>query len=528
MPSVKFYLNNPKRNGQLRVDEVSVRAVFTLDRHNRFELRPEEKIIPKYWDSRSQSVKTNHRHHIEVNNYLSDFKRDLLNLWREHRAMVTFEEFKRLAQDHFSQQVNPGQKKTVFVAYEKFLEQHEAGSNKKTYQKHKQVRDLLAEFDKQRPIDLSRMDLNFYDNFKAFLFSQPNTRYKKYQLVRDGEYYTIQPGEGIPVPLLDNTVYKLISNLKEFLNWATERGYIVHPSYKKWAIINHTQNPISLSIEELERLEKAILPQHLGIARDYLVFECRTGQRISDIKRFDISQFHDNTWSFNRKKGNRIHAKQVHVHFEGYCAPALKILEKHRYQLPKISEQKLNENIKEACRVAGINSETVEYHYSGAKCIRMAGPKHEWISTHSGRKTFITLALQFMQPKIVKDLAGISAVGTKYKLNHEPFVIFDIMTGKERLPYLYFADRVKSFGFEIPTLLHYGYPISINGVMERLGEFGHHGAIEPAEGAVWRVQRKGKVDFLAKYVRSEKMENTLQQRKHRSCKRCIEGTRIPF
>ena len=111
MPSVKFYLNNPKRNGQLRVDEVSVRAVFTLDRHNRFELRPEEKIIPKYWDSRSQSVKTNHRHHIEVNNYLSDFKRDLLNLWREHRAMVTFEEFKRLAQDHFSQQVNPGQKK---------------------------------------------------------------------------------------------------------------------------------------------------------------------------------------------------------------------------------------------------------------------------------------------------------------------------------------------------------------------------------------------------------------------------------
>ena len=70
---------------------------------------------------------------------------------------------------------------------------------------------------------------------------------------------------------------------------------------------------------------------------------------------------------------------------------------------------------------------------------------------------------------------ALTAVGTKYKLNHEPFVIFDIMTGKERLPYLYFADRVKSFGFEIPTLLHYGYPISINGVMERLGEFGHHG-----------------------------------------------------
>lgn len=426
MPSVKFYLNNPKRNGQLRVDEVSVRAVFTLDRYNRFELRPEEKIIPKYWDSRSQSVKTNYRHHIEVNNYLSDFKRDLLNLWREHRAMVTFEEFKRLAQDHFSQQVNPGQKKTVFVAYEKFLEQHEAGSNKKTYQKHKQVRDLLAEFDKQRPIDLSRMDLNFYDNFKAFLFSQPNTRYKKYQLVRDGEYYTIQPGEGIPVPLLDNTVYKLISNLKEFLNWAGERGYMVHPSKDKWTILNHTQTPISLKIRELEALENAILPAHLSIARDYLVFECRTGQRISDIKRFDISQLEGNVWSFNRKKGNRISTKKVYVRFEGYCEPALRILEKHNYKLPNISEQKLNENIKQACKLAGINTEVTEYHYSGAKCIKISGPKYEFVSTHTGRKTFITIALQLsMNHKNIMDLLGITDSKTlkHYEGEAEPEVI---------------------------------------------------------------------------------------------------------
>lgn len=409
MPSVKLYLNNYRgKDGKYRLTEVGIMASFSAGSGQRFGMVTGEKVEPQYWDFVRQCVKRTHRHHIEVNNYLSDFKRDLLNLWREHRAMVTFEEFKRLAQDHFSQQVNPNQKKTLFVAYEKFLEQHEAGSDIKTFQKYAQVRDLLQQFDKQRPIDLSRMDLNFYDNFKAFLFSQPNTRYKKYQLVRDGEYYTIVPGEGIPVPLLDNTVYKLISNLKQFLNWATDRGYIVHQSYKKWAIITHAQNPISLSIDELERLEKAILPAHLSIARDYLVFECRTGQRISDIKRFDISQFHDNTWSFNRKKGNRIHAKQVHVHFEGYCAPALKILEKHNFKLPKISDQKLNENIKEACEAAGITAEVTEYHYSGAKCIRMAGPKHEWISTHSGRKTFITLGLQFMSPKIVKDLAGIS------------------------------------------------------------------------------------------------------------------------
>jgi len=404
MPSVKFYLNNLRSKGQVRIGEVPIKGVFTLDGKHRFAVNPDERVEPKYWDKKRQEVKTSHRHHIDINNNLSDFKRDLLNLWRNNRAVLTFEEFKELAKQHG----NPSQKKTLFDAYQKFLTQYENEKDIKTFQKYAQLHELLKAFDKQKPVDLPSMDLNFYDNFKAFLYSQPNRQYSKYQLIKDQDHYTIQPGKGYPVPLLDNTVNKLISNLKNFLGWALERGYIVHPSFKKWTIRTNTQNPISLTITELERLENAILPQHLSIARDYLVFECRTGQRISDIKRFDLSQFQNNTWTFNRKKGNRIQAKQVSVHFEGYCAPALKILERYNFKLPDVSEKTLNENIKEACKIAGIHSAIVQYHYSGAKCIKMMGFKYEWISTHTGRRTFITLALQYMSPKIVKDLAGIS------------------------------------------------------------------------------------------------------------------------
>ena len=42
--------------------------------------------------------------------------------------------------------------------------------------------------------------------------------------------------------------------------------------------------------------------------------------------------------------------------------------------------------------------------------------------------------------------------------------------------------------------------------MKMLGQFGFHGALEPVEGAVWRVERKGKVDFLGKYVRPDKID----------------------
>jgi hypothetical protein len=35
---------------------------------------------------------------------------------------------------------------------------------------------------------------------------------------------------------------------------------------------------------------------------------------------------------------------------------------------------------------------------------------------------------------------------------------------------------------------------------------GGHGATDPVEGAIWRIERKGEVDFLAKYVRHDKVD----------------------
>lgn len=99
------------------------------------------------------------------------------------------------------------------------------------------------------------------------------------------------------------------------------------------------------------------------------------------------------------------------------------------------------------------------------------------------------------------------AHGTKYKLDC-PFVAFDIMKDDVRSLYLDFRVRI---GTNLPVahLLHIGCPISIKKIEKLLSQksgecFAFHGALEPAEGAVWRVEREGKVDFLAKYVRNFK------------------------
>jgi hypothetical protein len=97
------------------------------------------------------------------------------------------------------------------------------------------------------------------------------------------------------------------------------------------------------------------------------------------------------------------------------------------------------------------------------------------------------------------------AHGTRYRLPHEPFVAFDLLCGAVRAPYATLMTRVATGGFITPRLLHLGGALAISDALERLEPSGH-GALDPVEGAVWRVERRGEVDFLAKYVRPEKVD----------------------
>lgn len=98
----------------------------------------------------------------------------------------------------------------------------------------------------------------------------------------------------------------------------------------------------------------------------------------------------------------------------------------------------------------------------------------------------------------------MQAHGTIYRLRHEPFVVFDIMIEATRLPWQRLFDRVAGV-FVLPEMVSYGPPISTDEAMGILGPFGGHGAERP-EGLVYRVERHGRVDFLAKYVRPDKID----------------------
>lgn len=111
----------------------------------------------------------------------------------------------------------------------------------------------------------------------------------------------------------------------------------------------------------------------------------------------------------------------------------------------------------------------------------------------------------------------MQAHGTRYELRHEPFVVFDLMTGPRRTPFDELVARVGAGEFVIPHLLHRGAPLSVEDAMLLLHVYGFHGALDPVEGVVWRVERNQQVhpgsserhqvvDFLIKYVRPDKVD----------------------
>lgn len=102
------------------------------------------------------------------------------------------------------------------------------------------------------------------------------------------------------------------------------------------------------------------------------------------------------------------------------------------------------------------------------------------------------------------------AHGLKYRIEGSPFVLFDYFTpDNKRVTHEEMLSKVSDpwVGIKTPRLIHKGDSISVNAAIKVLCPK----IIPPREilsigypeGMVYRVERHGKVDFLAKWVRSD-------------------------
>jgi integrase len=206
--------------------------------------------------------------------------------------------------------------------------------------------------------------------------------------------------------LLDIQV-KYIKSLKIFFKYAEERGYNRYTKYKDFQSVTKADQKRKKSDHEIVTLTLSELKQfythdfsdnpHLERVRDLFCFGCFTGQRWGDFSNFDKSQLQDDVWTFISDRTKR----ETQIDLTGYVAPALDILKKYNYQLPKITPQKLNDYLKDAAEEAGINEPTKIIRYVGVNEIIIIKPKSQFLSSHSARRTCVSILLNDFNLSVV-------------------------------------------------------------------------------------------------------------------------------
>jgi integrase len=194
--------------------------------------------------------------------------------------------------------------------------------------------------------------------------------------------------------LTNNTIAKVVKTLKVFMSYAVDQKKTSKLDYLGFKSTEVEGEIIFLTWDELMRLYNLkISLKFYEKVRDVFCFQCFTGLRYSDIQNLRkdsvVGDFlHINVIKKKEKKTISIplvtYAKEILSKYSD--------LDKDRL-LPPISSQKMNEDLKKIAGLAKIDEPVIVMHYRGSERIENVLPKHKLITTHIGRKTFITNAL---------------------------------------------------------------------------------------------------------------------------------------
>ena len=180
---------------------------------------------------------------------------------------------------------------------------------------------------------------------------------------------------------------KYVEPLKTILHEAESKGIQINSFLKDKKFIAPKAEPFNIYLNEVEigRLQNLDLTDvpRLERVRDVFMIGCFTGQRWSDYSTLSKDNFQTDRIKILQEKT----AKQVTIHLDEEVRI---IMERYNWKLPKISNQKFNEYIKEVCKLAHIDemiSRTAQY---GREKVTTKQPKYELVGTHTARRSYAT------------------------------------------------------------------------------------------------------------------------------------------
>lgn len=182
-----------------------------------------------------------------------------------------------------------------------------------------------------------------------------------------------------------NYQWKTVSQLKTVMNEGRKLKYHSNLEFQDFKTKREDVNTVYLTKEEVERLWEYEPNGELERkARDLFLLGVYSCSRFSDYSRLSMDMIHDGV----------IHFTQVKT-ADSVMIPAsprlLEILARNGGKAPHLEQQHLNEWIKRVCEKVGIDESVEVTSSNGLKHTTEVKKKYELVSSHTARRTGITL-----------------------------------------------------------------------------------------------------------------------------------------
>ena len=397
--NIIFTLESRKKDGVLIVENVPIRMRVNFA-SKRIEFTTGYRIDAAKWDADKQRVKNGCSNKLkqsasEINASLLGYYTEIQDIFKKFEVeeiMPTPEQIKEAFNELHKpiEEVNP--RKSTPNAFYKIFDEFVRDCGRQndwtdsTYEKFAAVKNHL---------------MNFRDGLTFDFFDEKG--------LNDYVTYLRDVKE-----MRNSTIGKQLSFLKWFLRWAFRKGVHQNNAYDSYKPkLKSTQKKIIfLTWEELNKLREFEIPaakQALDRVRDVFLFQCFTGLRYSDVfnlRRSDIKGDHIEVTTVKTSDSLIIelnnHSKAILDKYKDVAFEDDKVL-------PIITNQKMNDYLKELAELAGIDEPVRQTYYRGNERIDEVTPKYALLGTHAGRRTFICNALALgIPPQVVMKWTGHS------------------------------------------------------------------------------------------------------------------------
>lgn len=376
MATTKLILRKNKANSEGQC------VIFVLYTHKQrtFQVSTGEKIHYDFWDEKKQQVKRSYRGYTSLNQAIQAKETEVKEIANQAKAIGIDPTIEYVREKVQALKPIQSDKKYDFLSlYEAFITSNATSISKATAIQHRTTISHLKAFSGAKKFNLSFQGMNqmFYEKFITYMVDVLNFN--------------------------PNTVGKYIKNLKAFLSWANKSGHNEYLTFKDFKKPKANTDIIYLNRNELSKLIELDLSKNnrLDRVRDIFVFECATGLRYSDLYNLKPSNIKSDRIEFVTIKTK----DKLIIPLTSY---ARHILDKYDGRLPQIiSNQKMNDYLKELGELAQINEPVHLTKFIGNKRVEVTTPKYELLSTHVSRRTFITQSLERgLRPEIIMRITG--------------------------------------------------------------------------------------------------------------------------